>query len=72
MTISSPLPPTSRGNNVIYAFLDRLTKVIRLAATKPDCTAAAVPALSHENVYLSHRLPKNVVCDSDSVMFSQF
>jgi len=46
--------------------------MILLAATKPDCTAAAVALLFHEHVYQNHGLPKDVVCDRDPVFFSKF
>ena len=66
------LPQTPRGHNGIYVFVDRLTKMIRLEATKPDCTAAAVALLFHDHVYRNHGLPKDVVCDHDPVSFSKF
>jgi len=72
MDFISPLPQKSRGHNGIYVVVDRLTKMIRLAATKPDCTAAAVALLFHDHVYRNHGLPKNVVCDRDPVVFSNF
>jgi len=72
MHFISPLPQTSRGHNGIYFGVDRLTKTIRLAATKPDCTAAAVALLFHDHVYRNHGLPKDVVCDRGPVFFSKF
>ena len=62
----------SRGHNGIYVVADRLTKIIRLAATKPDCTAAAVALLFQDHVYRNYGLPKDVVCDRDPVFFSNF
>jgi len=72
MDFISTLRQTSRGHNGIHVVGDRLTKMIRLAATKPDCTAAAVALFFHDHVYRNHGLPKDVVCDRDPVFFSNF
>jgi len=72
MDFMTPVPSTSRGHNGIYVVVDRLTKMIRLAATKPGCTAPVVALLSHEHVYRNHGLPVDVVCDRDPIFFSNF
>jgi len=57
-------------HNSIYVFVDRLTKMIRLAANNPECTAAAV-ALFHNHVDRYHGPPREVVLNRDPVFFSK-
>jgi len=68
----SSLPQTSRGHYGIYLVVDRLTNMILLAATKPDCTAAAVAFLFHDHMYRNHCLPTVVVRERDTVFLCKF
>lgn len=72
MDFITPLPLTSRGHNGIYVVVDRLTKMIRLAPMKPECTAPAVAQLFHDNVYRHHGLPQDIICDRDRIFMSNF
>ncbi|KAK1867157.1 hypothetical protein I4F81_009666 [Pyropia yezoensis] len=72
MDFITPLPLTPRGHNGIYVVVDRLTKMIRLAPMKPECTAPVTAQLYHDHVYRNHGLPQEVVCDRDPIFFSNF
>lgn len=72
MDFITPLPLTPRGHNGIYVVVDRLSKMIRLAPMKPDCTAPVAAQLYHDHVYRHHGLPADVVCDRDRIFFSNF
>ena len=72
MDFITPLPLTSRGHNGIYVVVDRLSKMWRLAPTKPDCTAQETAKLYHDHVYRSHGLPEDIICDRDPVFMSKF
>lgn len=72
MDFITPLCRTSRRHNGIFVVVDRLTKMIRLAPTTPECTAAIVAKLYHDHVYRHHGLPTDIVCDRDRMFFSKF
>jgi len=72
MAFISLLPHTYRGRNGIYVVVDRLTKMIRLAATKPECTASSVAVLFDAHAYRNHGLLKDVVRDREPVFCSKY
>ena len=72
MDFITPLPLTSRGHNGIFVVVDRHTKMLRLAPTKPESSAVAAAQLYHDHVYRSHGLPNDVICDRDRIFLSQF
>jgi Integrase zinc binding domain len=46
-----PLPKASRGNAGLFLFVDRLIKLIRVAATPANVDAPEVARLFHTHVY---------------------
>lgn len=65
MDFITPLPLTPKGNNGLLVVVDRLSKMIRLAPTKPDTSAIRVAELFYDNVYRNFGLPSDVICDRD-------
>ena len=51
------LPKTKTDNNAIIVFVDRLTKMVRLAATTTEVSAKETADLLIHNVVRHHGLP---------------
>ena len=60
------LPRTERGHTAIIVFVDRLTKMTRLAACHDETSADDVARLFIENVFRSHGMPRYLLTDRDS------
>ena len=68
-----PLPLTPRGYNAILVFVDRLSKMIRIAACKQTVTAEETAQLFFDNVFRhGHGLPTTLVSDRDPRFTSAF
>ena len=66
------LPKTKTDNNAIIVFVDRLTKMVRLAATTTEVFAKETADLLIHNVVRHHGLPKELLTDRDSRFTSGF
>ena len=66
------LPKTRTGFDAILVFVDRLTKMVHLAATTSDCDAFETARLFLANVWRLHGLPSTIVTDRGSVFTSHF
>jgi hypothetical protein len=60
------LPRTEKGNTQIVVFVDRLTKMVHLAALPEEATSVDVARCFLHNVFRLHGLPKALVTDRDA------
>lgn len=72
MDFVGPLPETSRRNNAIVVFVDRMTKRAHFAPTRTDASALDTARLFLHHVIRLHGMPKNIVCDRDTRFTNQF
>ena len=72
MDFITPLPLSSKGNNGVLTVVDRLSKMIRIAPTKPNTDALSTAVLYKDHVYRHHGLPVNIICDRDPIFMSNF
>ena len=66
------LPKTSRGNDSICVFVDRLSKMVHLAPCKESMKAPGFARLFVWNVYRLHGLPKTLISDRGTHWNNQF
>ena len=72
MDFITPLPKTARGNAGLFVVVDRLSKLIRIAATPAHVDAPEVARLFHTHVYRNHGLPLEIISDRDPIFMSKF
>ena len=72
MDFITHLPRTSAGNTSIAVFVDRLTKMVHLAALPENAAAPEVARCFLHNVFRLHGLPRELVTDRDSRFTSHF
>ena len=72
MDLITLLPTTDQGNNVIFTFVDRLTKYAHFVPTSSSLTAAGAADLYLQNVYRLHGLSRSIVCDGDPRFTAEF
>ena len=72
MDFITPLPKPARGNAGLFVVVDRLTKLIRIAATPAHVDAPEVARLFHTHVYRHHGLPLEIISDRDPIFMSKF
>jgi hypothetical protein len=72
MDFITPLPKTARGNAGLFVVVDRLSKLIRIAATPEKVDAPEVARLFHTHVYRHHGLPLEIISDRDPIFMSKF
>jgi hypothetical protein len=72
MDFITPLPKTARGNAGMFVVMDRLSKLIRIAATPATVDAPEVARLFHTHVYREHGLPLEIISDRDPIFMSKF
>ena len=72
MDFISHLPKTKAGNTAIYVVIDRLTKLVHIAATTDTSTATDVATLFLDMVFKHHGLPRNIVSDRGVKFTSSF
>jgi hypothetical protein len=72
------LPPTAlrlgqaQGYDAILVFVDRLTKMVKLAPTYTTCTAEETAKLFLAHVFADHGLPDSIITDRGSVFTGTF
>ena len=66
------LPLTIRGHTGIVVFVDRLTKMVRLAPLRTDFSASDVADLLISQVFRHHGLPTDLITDRDPRFTSAF
>ena len=72
MDIITQLPETPRGNSAIAVFVDRLTKMTHLAATKTSFTSKEFADHFLKEVFAKHGCLKDIVSDRDARFTSEF
>jgi hypothetical protein len=66
------LPKTSRGNNNIYVFVDKLTKLVHFVACKEEVPAKEFAELYVDHVFRLHGLSREFITDRDPRFTSAF
>ena len=66
------LPKTKGGHDAIAVFVDRLTKMVRIAPTTSDVSAEGAADLLVQHVIRHHGLPSSIVSDRDTRFTSRF
>jgi hypothetical protein len=72
MDFITPLPRTARGNAGLFVVVDRLSKLIRIAATPANVDAPDVAPLFHTHVNRHHGIPLEIISDRDPIFMSKF
>ena len=72
MDLISGLPVTTTGYDAVTVFVDKLTKMIHLAAVKKASSATDLASVFFNHVYRHHGLPKVIVSDRDSRFTGHF
>lgn len=65
MDLITQLPKSSRGHDAIVVFVDKLTKMVHLVATKTEITAPQLAQIFWTTVVRHHGLPSSIVSDRD-------
>ena len=65
MDLITQLPKSHRGHDAIVVFVDKLSKMVHLAATKTEVTAPQLAEIFWETVVRHHGLPSSIVSDRD-------
>jgi hypothetical protein len=66
------LPKTSRGNDSICVFVDKLTKLVHFVACKEEVSAKDFAELYVDHVFCLHGLSREFITDRDSRFTSAF
>jgi transposase InsO family protein len=66
------LPKTSRGNDSICVFVDKLTKLVHFVACKEEGSAKIFAELYVDHVFRLHGLSREFITDRDSRFTSAF
>jgi hypothetical protein len=72
MDMVTDLPVTEEGFDSITVFVDRLSKMVRLAPCKKNMDAPEYAQLFLQHVFRSHGVPRQLVSDRGSLFVSQF
>ena len=72
MDFITQLPMTKGGHDAIIVFVDRLTKMVRIAATVTEVSAEGAANLLVLNVFRHHGIPLSIVSDRDGRFTSKF
>src|SRR6185312_12563789 len=65
MDLITQLPKSQQGNDAIVVFVDKLSKMVHLVATKTTVTAPQLANIFWETVVRHHGLPSSIVSDRD-------
>jgi transposase InsO family protein len=66
------LPRTSRGNDAIVQFVDRLSKRVHLVATRTKSGAEEFAEIFVKHIFANHGLPQEIISDRDRKFLSGF
>jgi hypothetical protein len=65
-------PKTQKGNNAIWAVVDRLSKVAHFIPIREDITATQLAELYISQIVTLHGVPKKIISDRGSLFTSRF
>jgi hypothetical protein len=65
MDLITQLPKSRAGHDAIVVFVDKLSKMVHLVATKTDVTAPQLAEIFWRTVVRHHGLPSSIVSDRD-------
>ena len=65
MDLITSLPQSRAGHDAIVVFVDKLSKMVHLVATKTDVTAPQLAEIFWRTVVRHHGLPSSIVSDRD-------
>jgi hypothetical protein len=65
MDLVGPLPKTTKGNDTIVVFVDKLTKLAHFVPTVVTVTAPQMAEIVLTRIVLQHGVPKAIVSDRD-------
>jgi transposase InsO family protein len=65
MDLVGPLPKTTKGNDTIVVFIDKLTKLAHFAPTVITVTAPKLAEIMLTRIIVQHGVPKAIVSDRD-------
>jgi len=65
MDLITQLPKSRQGNDAIVVFVDKLSKMVHLVATKTEVTAPQLAEIFWSTVVRHHGLPSSIVSDRD-------
>lgn len=66
MDFITQLPKTKSGHDAILVFVDKLTKMVKLAPTVTQCTSETTAELFVRQVFRYHGVPNVIVSDRDT------
>jgi hypothetical protein len=72
MDLITDLPVTTDGHDSVIVFVDRLTKLVHIAATTKTADSPEIARLFLKTVYRLHGMPKEIISDRDSRFTSSF
>ena len=72
MELITPLPETPRGNTAIVVFVDRMSKLVRLAPVRTKIDAESYAHVFVRESFVKHGMPMSIVSDRDSRFTSEF
>jgi hypothetical protein len=72
MDLLTHLPKTDNGNDTLVVFVDKLTKMIKIAPTTINATAADIADIFLDNIFRNFGLPDSIISDRDTRFNSNF
>lgn len=72
MDLITGLPDTPEGYDAVVVFVDKLTKMVHLAATRTDADGTDIARIFMREVWRLHGLPVELVSDRDSKFTGDF
>ena len=72
MDLVTDLPTTATGCDTIVVFVDRLSKMVRLASCRKDTSAEQFAQIFLDTVFKSHGFPTELVSDRGTIWTSRF
>ena len=72
MDFATDLPATASQHDSIVVFVDRFSKMLRLAPLTKQTTASELAAIFHQHIFRQHGLPESIVSDRDPKLDSDF
>jgi hypothetical protein len=72
LDLITDLPITKKGHDAVVVFVDRLSKMVHVAACTKTVTAERLAELFEQEVFKHHGIPKDIVSDRDVRFQSDF